>query len=794
MASNEKLEETNEELNLKTSPLDEAKAGIELTSDSSDSQIAIKEDSESIPRFSSDFEVVKLIGKGGMGRVFEVKDLANDRVIAVKVLNASLTNDKAALKRFEQEAKSASGLKHPNLGATYDYGTTEDGEPYIVLDYYEGKSLSQIIEEEGILAPERAIELLVQICSGLKYAHLQGVVHRDLKPTNIIVSKLPDGSEVARIVDFGIAKVMPQENRETHNLTETGEVFGSPNYMSPEQCLGFMLDERSDIYSLGCLMYEMLTGDPPFAGSNPIQVVVKHINDEVEAFPDKAAKKLEGITLRCLEKDQSNRYQSVEELLKDLSLVSEGKQPSKYKRATKQKREFTKRQLVGTVVGIAALVFYGGISAAFFKQSYLIIFMAFAMANFLVIGGVYVGLGSFWDQFTKGSKLKKMELEWWIQSLSLSFGLTCLTVAPVSLIGTVAYYFHKYIPFESIPYPKWIIDLCFADLYLHGGSLLVALISLVGVLIFRRRSQRSFFAYGFQFLAIAATLVISITMLFPIKLSEACFQFAKFSSYSSLVVSNTFANIAYQLDKPSLRKTYLAAETLIRVGDYDRALSLLDGLKSYQQNDKRTLTLRVLAYRKKGDYSSALREVSKARQSRASRRLNAQLANMKGQIYEDQNNFEAALKAYNIAWQENPNYDDYVVSKVRILCSLGRYDDALKLASEVRPAGNNQRILFFKGLLLERKKDMIGAQKAYRASARYKSTWKVPGYDYNTMIFTRDKSGLSRLLHAYCNTKIGNDLEAVKDFNRALPWQKAELENSAFFKHTGFTPDWTKLQ
>lgn len=275
------------------------------------------------------FKVLKQVGKGGMGAVYKVFDQETDTVVALKLLHQKLSEDAAALKRFEKEAEAAAQLDHPNLVPVYAHGITETGRAYLIMEYVEGKSLADVIDEEGSLLEQRAINILLQICEALSQAHEHNIIHRDIKPSNILLSRTADGEEVVRVVDFGIAKTLASDDRETRDLTQTGEVFGSPQYMSPEQCLGFMLDQRSDIYSLGCLMYETLTGKPPFAGNNAIQLVIKHMNDRPKSFAKLDgpfnALKLESITLKCLEKQQADRPQSVKEITEVLINAKTGK-------------------------------------------------------------------------------------------------------------------------------------------------------------------------------------------------------------------------------------------------------------------------------------------------------------------------------------------------------------------------------------------------------------------------------------------------------------------------------------
>ena len=279
------------------------------------------------------FEVREKIGQGGMGSVYKVYHKQLKKDFACKVLQSQDGLSKHSLARFDQEAKAASELHHPNLVGLHDYGTTDDGIPYMVMDYVAGKSLSDMIKEKGPLPETTALQLFTQICDGLAYAHKKRVLHRDVKPSNIMITDT-SGTLTARILDFGIAKLLPAEGTEGPHLTQTGEVVGSPHYMSPEQCMGYTLDERSDIYSLGCVMFETLTGKPPFAGDNSVQVIFKHLNERPPLFKTVASStkiraEIEKVVMQTLEKDRENRYQSLDDLKKDLQLLLSGKNPVK---------------------------------------------------------------------------------------------------------------------------------------------------------------------------------------------------------------------------------------------------------------------------------------------------------------------------------------------------------------------------------------------------------------------------------------------------------------------------------
>lgn len=266
------------------------------------------------------------IGEGGMGVVFKVWNEKLDKHFALKVLKKELAADKEAKARFEQETALARELDHPNLVAVYDHGTTGRDCPYIIMDFVEGESLERLLKREHCLDSLRATAIFSQICEAVAYAHEKGVLHRDLKPSNILIRTAATGDSV-KVVDFGIAKILPQVNRETLNLTRTGEIFGSPYYMSPEQCMGEEIGTRSDIYSLGCLMYEVLTGNPPFKGDNPIKTIMHHLTKAPKpcgliSSDYSIPADLEGLVMQCLEKAGESRPATMKELLKRLERIN----------------------------------------------------------------------------------------------------------------------------------------------------------------------------------------------------------------------------------------------------------------------------------------------------------------------------------------------------------------------------------------------------------------------------------------------------------------------------------------
>ncbi len=260
--------------------------------------------------FSNRYEIIKKIGDGGMALVYSAKDLLLNRLVAVKVLREQYATDSEFIERFHREAQAAASLSHPNVVNVYDVGQIGK-TPFIVMEYVEGKNLSEIIKEQGTLKSEYAVNIGIQICSALTHAHRHNIVHRDIKPHNILVTK--DG--LVKVTDFGIAAVS------SISITETGVVLGSVSYFSPEQARGNKVDHQSDLYSLGVVLYEMLCGCVPFRGDTPISIALKHIQ-ELPVPPSKInpdiSPELQHIVLKLLSKNPSERFQTARELSVEL--------------------------------------------------------------------------------------------------------------------------------------------------------------------------------------------------------------------------------------------------------------------------------------------------------------------------------------------------------------------------------------------------------------------------------------------------------------------------------------------
>lgn len=270
------------------------------------------------------YAIIDVIAAGGMGVVFKARHMLTDRIVAMKLLPSELARDESNVQRVKLEAKALAQLNHPNIVTTFDFGFTYMQEPFIVMEYVTGQSLKEVLDREVLLPVDRAIKIFLQAVDGMRYAHSAKILHRDLKPHNIMVSDDPEPDHV-KILDFGVAKLAEYSQQ----ITRTGEVVGSPLYMSPEQCTGRPTDHRCDIYSIGVMMFETLTGNPPFRGENYISTVhlkctklAPNFKDVVpgRVFPDR----LETIVHKCLEIDPDKRYANMAELRADLELLAGG--------------------------------------------------------------------------------------------------------------------------------------------------------------------------------------------------------------------------------------------------------------------------------------------------------------------------------------------------------------------------------------------------------------------------------------------------------------------------------------
>lgn len=275
------------------------------------------------------YRILEKIGEGGMGIVFKVEQVFLAQSMALKTLAPDRYSE-ASLKRFQAEARLLARLDHPALVKVLDFGLLSDDKPYIAMDFVEGKTLAELLKIRGVFTIEQAVKIFIEVCFAIGYAHDQGVIHRDIKPSNIMINFVDDfsGPVQLKVLDFGIAKFVQNCQADSDALTRTGEVMGSPLYMSPEQCFGRPIDHRSDIYSIGCMMFEVLTGAPPFSGSTALNTMMLHESGQAlslkeASFGREFPEKLENIIRKMMAKDPDCRYQSLCEVARALISIQE---------------------------------------------------------------------------------------------------------------------------------------------------------------------------------------------------------------------------------------------------------------------------------------------------------------------------------------------------------------------------------------------------------------------------------------------------------------------------------------
>ena len=261
------------------------------------------------------YEIIKKIGDGGMAFVYKAKDILLNRIVAVKVLRPEFVDDDEFLGKFKREAEAVASLSHPNIVNVYDVG--EDGKVhYIVMEYIDGQNLKEIIKNEGTLDEYTALDITKQIAMALSAAHKKGIIHRDIKPHNILIS---NEGRVVKVADFGIAKAVSNST-----MTNIGSIIGSVHYFSPEQAKGKFVSNNADLYSLGIVLYEMIIGKVPFRGDSPISIALQHINDEIEFTSEEQInipQSVRTIIKKLTEKSSVDRYQSAEEVIEDIEYI-----------------------------------------------------------------------------------------------------------------------------------------------------------------------------------------------------------------------------------------------------------------------------------------------------------------------------------------------------------------------------------------------------------------------------------------------------------------------------------------
>ena len=274
------------------------------------------------------YEILQCIGEGGMGVVYKARQTSIDRVVAVKMLSSHLARDQSWVQRFYNEAKACSRLHHPNTIRMFDFGQTSDQQLFMAMEYLDGKSLRDVITQESPVDPLRVLRVLIQCCASLSEAHNLGIIHRDIKADNVFLIDLPGSRDHVKLLDFGVAKLLMSEDF----ATQVGVVFGTPQYMSPEQGRGEPLSPRSDLYGVGILAYEMLTGAVPFSDPNPMNVIQLHLQATIPPLPMRVPGAVQQVVMRALDKDPNRRFASAHAMMEEcqqvLTALSTGPFPS----------------------------------------------------------------------------------------------------------------------------------------------------------------------------------------------------------------------------------------------------------------------------------------------------------------------------------------------------------------------------------------------------------------------------------------------------------------------------------
>jgi len=273
-------------------------------------------------QLASRYEFIEVLGEGGVAVVFKARHPHLDKFVAIKMIqSAELVDENIA--RFEREAKVISHLDHPNVIHVYDFGVTEKKHPYMVMEFIEGQGVDAIILEQDYIRLKPGLDILLPICDGIAHAHEEGILHRDIKPSNIMLKQVGNRPMVPKILDFGLAKLKQADAQKAVQLTQARQIIGSPPYMSPEQVRGKPLDERSDIYSFGCVIFEVFSGYPPHVGDTATEVMFKHLEEPPLTFEETRPEctfppELPALISKALQVDPDNRYQTMRELQADL--------------------------------------------------------------------------------------------------------------------------------------------------------------------------------------------------------------------------------------------------------------------------------------------------------------------------------------------------------------------------------------------------------------------------------------------------------------------------------------------
>lgn len=315
------------------------------------------------------YRVLSVLGEGGLGTVFKAEQPELGRAVALKLLHAETTISDDNKMRFEQEAKILASCQHKNIVAVYSFGLTDtESQPYMAMEYLEGRTLSSVLASDSPLPWKRAAQIVIQVCNALQYAHEHGIIHRDLKPQNIMIQDRPEPDYV-KVLDFGLSKLLFGSGEAgQQKLTQTGALLGSVHYMAPELCLGHKAETSSDIYSLGCILYECLAGKVPLDADHPLGILHKHVNNKPDTLPGTVPLELQKITFKAMQKNADDRFESMQQFADALSMILAGRE-AELDLSSVKLDDAKARALSLKTLWIATLAFFGVVAIAAFSAT-----------------------------------------------------------------------------------------------------------------------------------------------------------------------------------------------------------------------------------------------------------------------------------------------------------------------------------------------------------------------------------------------------------------------------------------
>ncbi|MBX9669621.1 MAG: protein kinase [Candidatus Obscuribacterales bacterium] len=710
-----------------------------------------------LPQLGERYEVIDSIGHGGMGEVFRVREKLTGQIMAAKVLSQKADNDVEAIKRFEAEAQAVTRLNHANIVEVFDHGRTSNGAPYMVMNLIAGDNLSRYLKKNRKLEQSVALRLLIDIAEALSYAHKSGLLHRDLKPSNVIVTDSDESAKIgARLVDFGIAKVMSAtQSRDTQDLTKTGAVFGSPAYMSPEQCLGFKLDERSDIYSFGCLMYEVLSGGPALRADNPVQAIVAQLKEKPKSWtntPDgKPLKGLEAIAFRCLEKDKEDRYQSVDDLLRDLKLVSAGKQPAKFEREKPEKAVLSAGQAVVIFIDFMVALMYS-----------LMVSFSLAFASLVALASPVLVALLF-------AHVKKHGLHGsnWSRWRLLFKATWCALALTAIFLSTVMFPIWD----GASDAVCWLYPAVFA-VHMLLVNLLLGIVG--GSFFLHDNGKNDWKQIGKQ--TAQMTLVFLV-----VGLCSAGLQNSFNSATETNLLSSSKPRVQIAMSKAAIlaggdkvQSAELIACSFLQLKHPSEALPYLNEAIASKPANWRLSELyveRAKVYQALGRLETALSEVKLAVKVNSADQFNAwESRSLEGDIYKEMGNFKQALESYTASSETRSNINPVLRKRGRLNLRMGDWSNAIKdLTAEVDRNNLSADLYLERAIAYDKAGDTAKAAQDYQKVVSLLQEQKNEDvFQFVVKQLMKRNMADALLLKSYAHQRLGQLADSKRDFTKAV--------------------------